>query len=220
MLSNPAKEEETQIGRSPRGLELGLSSEALEAGRYKREDGKVVIEVAVNTSRQLFNVRDPAPFRARDLDGDFVNYVLSSVQEFPLKTDMKVRIVVREENDQSVDQNVIREAIRAHFLYESRLVQKQIRKRLRIGRFYLVIGLLVLFVCLGIAHLLGSWLSHFGFGKIVGEGFAIIAWVAMWRPVEIVLYDWWPLRELKMYLAKVASTSVEIICSDANKNTP
>ncbi|OYZ21018.1 MAG: hypothetical protein B7Y39_10060 [Bdellovibrio sp. 28-41-41] len=73
--------------------------EPLERGRYRREGEKVIIEVAVNNSRQLFNERDPAPFRDRDLDEDFVAYVLSSVQEFPLKTEMKLRIMVRDESD-------------------------------------------------------------------------------------------------------------------------
>jgi hypothetical protein len=27
---------------------------------------------------------------------------------------------------------------------------------------------------------------------IVSEGLLILGWVAMWRPVEIFLYDWWP----------------------------
>ena len=35
--------------------------------RYKIDDGNIVIEVAIKNSRQLFNERDPAPFRERDL---------------------------------------------------------------------------------------------------------------------------------------------------------
>jgi len=197
-------------------LMLDLSNEQLEHGRYRREEGKIVIDVAVNNSRQLFNERDPAPFRERDLDGDFVNYVLSSVQEFSLKTEMKLRIVVLDERDQSVDQNVIREAIQAHFLYESSLIQKQLRKRLRIGRSFFLVGLVVLFACLGLAQFLRSWLGDSDIGRIAGEGFVIIGWVAMWRPVEVVLYDWRPLRELRLYLTKIAAISVEIICPNAN----
>jgi hypothetical protein len=30
--------------------------------------------------------------------------------------------------------------------------------------------------------------------EIVAEGLLIVGWVAMWRPLEIFLYEWWPTR--------------------------
>ena len=53
--------------------------------RYKREKANVIIEIGVKNSRQLFNERDPAPFRERDLDPQFVIYLVSAVEEFPLQ---------------------------------------------------------------------------------------------------------------------------------------
>jgi hypothetical protein len=35
-----------------------------------------------------------------------------------------------------------------------------------------------------------------GIGEILRETLAIGGWVSLWRPLEIFLYDWWPiLRE-------------------------
>jgi hypothetical protein len=31
-------------------------------------------------------------------------------------------------------------------------------------------------------------------GGIIRESLLIGGWVAMWRPMEILLYDWWPIR--------------------------
>lgn len=31
-------------------------------------------------------------------------------------------------------------------------------------------------------------------GGLLQDGLVIIGWVALWRPAEIFLYDWWPLR--------------------------
>jgi hypothetical protein len=37
-------------------------------------------------------------------------------------------------------------------------------------------------------------------GDILRESFLIGGWVAMWRPLEIFLYDWWPIRaEVRLY---------------------
>ena len=38
------------------------------------------------------------------------------------------------------------------------------------------------------------------FGQYWIEGLIILGWVALWRPMEIFLYEWWPiLRERNLY---------------------
>jgi hypothetical protein len=44
--------------------------------------------------------------------------------------------------------------------------------------------------------------------EIVAEGLLIVGWVAMWRPLEIFLYEWWPIRRRCWILAKLAKISV------------
>ena len=37
-------------------------------------------------------------------------------------------------------------------------------------------------------------------GELLKESVLIGGWVAMWRPIEIFLYDWWPiLAEARLY---------------------
>ena len=43
---------------------------------------------------------------------------------------------------------------------------------------------------------------------IFGEGMLIIGWVAMWRPLEIFLYEWVPIRRLCRILANLAEMPV------------
>jgi hypothetical protein len=33
---------------------------------------------------------------------------------------------------------------------------------------------------------------------VIREGFLIGGWVAMWRPLEVFLYDWWPNRQSQL----------------------
>jgi hypothetical protein len=42
------------------------------------------------------------------------------------------------------------------------------------------------------------------------EGLTIIGWVAMWRPIDIYLYRWWPLRRLGRYYRKLAEIPVKV----------
>ena len=45
----------------------------------------------------------------------------------------------------------------------------------------------------------GSGLS-FPYQLDYGEGFLIAGWVSLWHPVEILLYEWWPIsRRIRIY---------------------
>lgn len=50
--------------------------------------------------------------------------------------------------------------------------------------------------------------AHGAVSDIIGEGMLIIGWVAMWRPLEIFLYEWVPIRRRCRVLAKLAKMPV------------
>jgi hypothetical protein len=37
-----------------------------------------------------------------------------------------------------------------------------------------------------------------------------MGWVAMWRPIEIFLYDWWPISRRLRRLRHIATLPVEV----------
>jgi hypothetical protein len=187
----------------------------LERGRYPRENGFIIVDVAVKNSRQLFNERDPAPFRERDLDEEFVRYILNSVREFPLKAKMKIRVFINEETNQQVEQTTLQDAFHAYFNYESKLSRTKLRERLRVGRWFFLVGLGTLFTCLSISQFIESAQTSTRISTIAQEGFVIIGWVAMWRPIEMFLYDWWPHREQRLYLEKLTNIQVDVVCGGA-----
>jgi hypothetical protein len=64
----------------------------------------------------------------------------------------------------------------------------------------LVIGLAFLAVAITAGELLAGLVDKESYASIVKESFVIGGWVALWRPLEIFLYDWWPLRaEARLY---------------------
>ena len=71
----------------------------------------------------------------------------------------------------------------------------------------LAIGVVFLFVCIVIRQLAYSFGSV---SEIVAEGMLIVGWVAMWRPLEIFLYDWWPIRRRSLVLGKLAAMPVTV----------
>ena len=53
----------------------------LEPTRYRIEEGAPIIDVRVRTVEQMFDNRDPAPFRDRDLDPALAEYLLDAGED-------------------------------------------------------------------------------------------------------------------------------------------
>lgn len=177
--------------------------------RYHVESKRVLIEIKVKSAAQLFDARDPAPFLERDLDDDAVEYLVSSAEEFPLRTPIRIVIHVADPVDSTLDSEAIRESIHNYFEYRAELLRKKLVRVMKTGQVFLVIGVFFLTACLGLAGIASAMLPGTG-GEIAHEGLVITGWVAMWRPIDLFLFDWWPLVEKRRYYLKLASTDISV----------
>ena len=177
--------------------------------RYKHSDGKRLIEVRVKSAQQLFDIRDPSPFRERDLDDDFVEYTVTSAQEFSLSNPVKIVIYIEQPESKDLPSPSIREAIHSFFLYQIDLQRLELRRFLKRAQLFLFVGLMILFICLSLSQRLTPQGTS-GVMAILREGLVIFGWVSMWKPVELILFDWYPLFEKLRLYKKLAMTEIEI----------
>lgn len=177
--------------------------------RYRVEDGRSSIDLKVKHSRQLFDGRDPAPFRERDLDAGAVEYLLAAAQEIPSKQPLAIVVTIAEEPEPRLASDEIVEAVRGHFLYEGEQIERRLREHVRRGRMILGVGLTVLVVFLALAESTAS-LPPGPLREILREGLVITGWVAMWRPLEVLLYDWWPMIDERRQVRRILNAPVSI----------
>lgn len=156
------------------------------------------IELRIVELAELFNSMDPTPFHHRDLDTDAEKFLESWALEFPY--DSQFRIVVHIENmPPEAPAPLVTNAIHNYFEYKAVLAKRNLRVLLREGRASLLIGLGFLALCLFGADLLSAYSGN-TFLRVLKESLLIGGWVAMWRPMQIFLYDWWPLiRRRRIY---------------------
>jgi len=178
-----------------------------ETEAYRREGDTVLIELRLSNLRQLFNSLDPAPFNEKDLDPDAESYIVDSVREFPIGQPMK--LVIHLPDAERPDSFDLETSIHHHFALRRDEWRRQLSHELHRGRVTLVIALVFLFACLLLRHLVRS-LDEGMFVDVLGEGLLITGWVAMWRPIDILLYEWWPIRQRVRVAAKLAKMSVEV----------
>lgn len=157
------------------------------------------ISLRLNDLSQLFNSMDPTPFLHKDLDPHAEEFIESWAQEFPSASRFQIIVHLQQAPEQDKAGDVVTEAIRNFFSYKSELAKRELNRLLSVGRASLLIGLGFLAACLLGANALGT-MSDIPAHQIAKESLTIAGWVAMWRPIQIFLYDWWPIvRRRRIY---------------------
>jgi hypothetical protein len=158
------------------------------------------IELSVRDPAQLFDSLDPYPFRERDLDPDAEAFIIGWARELP--RDHALRIVIHVSGSWT-DPQIAQDTgggIGRFFAHRAEAMTGELRELFRVGRISLLIGLSVLVLCVAAAQYVQTLLPGAHLASIVSESLIILGWVANWRPLEIFLYDWWPLvRRRNLY---------------------
>lgn len=99
-------------------------------------------------------------------------------------------------------------SIRHHFELRRDSERRVLRNMWWRGRTSLVVGLAFLAACLLARNLLAG--SPSAFAHIISEGLLIVGWVAMWGPLDIFLYGWWPIRSRWKLLDRLSRVDVQL----------
>ena len=177
-------------------------------GPYQREGDTTLIEIQLTRIEQLFNSLDAAPFREQDLDENAEAYLVDAIRDLPGSTPLRLVLHLPPAELARVDARAVETAIRHYFEYRRWAERRRLRHEFRIGWLSLAIGVSFLLTCLGLRGLLATHASG-TIGEAVGEGLLISGWVAMWRPIEVFLYDWWPIWRTVRRYERLATLPVE-----------
>ena len=172
-------------------------------------DGRHRIELKVRNINALFNSLDPAPFREKDLDAAAEAFIVGWAEEYPVGTPLSLRIHVLEAPVEETTP-MVRDAVHNYFRYREGIVKMELRRLMKQGRMSLLIGIAFLSTCLLVkAYLLPD--TSGPVMEVLRESLAIAGWVAMWEPMQIYLYGWWPLRRRGRLFANLGGMPVDVV---------
>jgi len=167
------------------------------------------IELNLSSINQLFNSMDPSPFHEKDLDHAAEEFIISWAQEFHRHEPVELVIHLSQLPDGRESKQVIEQAVHNYFAYRARLNRMEFKRLMKQGRMSLLIGLPFLAACLLTSELLTQQGGGTFFNLVV-QSLTIAGWVAMWRPMEVYLYEWWPLRRRGKIFEKLSRMRVEV----------
>ena len=169
-----------------------------------------VIELQVEKVGQLFDTLDPTPFRERDLDREAEEYIVGWARELPRKTTIRIIIHMPVSEVTKEQTQLLGQAVNRYFGYRADMLTTELKEVLRVGRYSLCVGLVVLTACVISARLIAQLSSSGEFTALLREGLIILGWVANWRPIEIILYDRWPIIRRRNLYRRLAGAEITV----------
>ena len=176
---------------------------------------RALLELHLGDVRQLFNSFDPAPFRERDLDPTATDYIVDWAEETPKGQPLAMNLYLSAQPVAANEAATVGEAVREYFRGRAIAKRRELSQLFRVGRISLVIGLAFLGAAILAGEALATLLSKEGHAWLLKESLIIGGWVALWRPLEIFLYDWWPIRTRVKLYRRLSEMQVSVRGADA-----
>jgi hypothetical protein len=103
----------------------------------------------------------------------------------------------------------VRDAINTFLTYQADRQHGDLKSFIKRAQVFFAIGVSILAVCLAVAQNIPK-LEPPGVFGILREGVVIFGWVSIWKPLEVILYDWYPLYEKLRFYRKLLASEIQI----------
>lgn len=174
----------------------------------RTETADSAIEIRLRELGQIFNTFDPGPFHQGLLVPEAEDYLLRRVKDLPKNQPVRIVLHLPPAEATQLSPADIAAALSRHFADHAEAESKKIRELLRNGRWAASIGFVTWCLCLFLAWHATNILPTRPLTHIVQQSFIMLGWVAMWKPVEILLYDWLPPHRRQRLLERLAAAEV------------
>lgn len=169
------------------------------------------IRIRVQHLNQLFQTLDPFPFRERDLDAGVEDYVVGWAGSLGRRSPLAITIHLPIGQGPPEGGAQIEAGFRNFFAARAEIISLDLRALFRSGRDSLAIGLAVLAVTVLVGGAISRNLPEGFAHRFFEEGLIILGWAANWRPIEIFLFDWWPIARGRDLYRRLAEAKVDLV---------
>lgn len=174
-----------------------------------------VLELNLTGLPQLFNSMDPSPFHDRDMAPVVVDYIVDWAEEQPRQAPLRLVVSLSRETLSDHDTMALGESLRENFRRRAQGERRRLARLFRDGRMSLLIGVVFVAVAILVSDAIAGLFTSHRLVQLVQDSVVIAAWVALWHPVNIFLYDWWPVRAQAKLFDRLAQMDMKL-CGDTS----
>jgi hypothetical protein len=103
------------------------------------------------------------------------------------------------------------EAFHQHFAVRRGESEKELWRLQRFGWRSLLIALVFLGIMILLVEVIRRFMPAGGLASVLQEGLTILGWVALWRPGELLLYEWYPFKRDAKLFGKLERAEMKIV---------
>jgi hypothetical protein len=173
--------------------------------RRHRASSSAVVNIHVRDLSQLFNSLDPSPFWDRDLDREAALFIEEEFSEKLSADSWHLHVYAHEGATSPTD---LQTALENYYGRMTNSARRALREHLWSGQWTLIGGMVIFLLSMGLRGMLGRLLGSLP--QILDEGLIILAWLALWRPAEMLLYGWVPLHRKQQLYERLAGVRVSV----------
>lgn len=174
-----------------------------------------LIKVHVTDLRMFFNPIDPSPPTERDLESKAEEFIVAWARS--ARRDARLALQLEVETPTAPEEaKTVGAAVHEFFRQRSMSANRRLSQLFRVGRTSLIIGVASLAGAVTLASFVDRAFGDRAVGALIRETLVIGGWVAMWRPLEIFLYDWWPIRAERQLYERLSVMPVRVTLDAAN----
>ncbi|TVQ33868.1 MAG: hypothetical protein EA376_01140 [Phycisphaeraceae bacterium] len=170
-----------------------------------------VIELQATGVEQLFARFDPAPVDQRAIAPEAEAYILARVAQVPNGKPLRIRILLPGSEEASCE--AVQSAFRSHFAAAAARRKAEFRQHFTCGLRLLLRGVFIALALIAIAQTIAAVSESLLMEKIAA-GLSLIVWVTLWKPVDMLVYEWRPLGDSVKIFERLADVSVESRAAD------
>ena len=171
----------------------------------RRGSAAGTVRVHVRSLAKLFNSLDPSPFWDRDLDPTAAQFIEDEFREKLAAHTWHLDVHTLEEAGLAAD---LQAAVEHYYDRLAASTRLRLHENLRVTELALLGGIAIFLACMMARQLLSGVLQ--GVPRFLNEGLIVLAWLALWRPTEALVYGWVPLYRKRRLYQRLAGIRVTV----------
>ncbi len=175
-------------------------------GKSRHQQRAANVSIHVRDVAQLFNSLDPAPFWDRDLDREAAEFIEEEFSEKLAAHTWHLHVHAHAGAALAAD---LQAAVEHYYQRLAGSARYRLRNQMRLGQLALLGGVTIFLLSMTVRGVLAGMLPGSA-PRMLDEGLIIIAWLALWRPVESLMYGWVPLYRRRRLYKRLAAVRVSV----------
>jgi hypothetical protein len=143
-----------------------------------------IIEISLESYKEIFNGWDPSPIKRRDLDPDFLHFIEECDSDIPLSYPLELRLHLPKELYDEEKEELTRVGIRNNFSFAAHFISKEIAQIDKRIVFYIIAA----FAFLSFGYLSGERVAENVITTTLIEGLSIGGWVFLWEAFSLFFF--------------------------------